>query len=83
MARHKVACGAGRYQPAAAAPYSPELNPKENITQFMRQNKLANRGNDTCDAIVDASCEAWNDLIAMPKAIKSIASRDWKQGVKS
>ncbi len=64
-------------------PYSPELNPQENIWQFMRQNKLANRCYDNYEAIVDACCEAWNDLIAMPKAIKSIASRDWMQCVKS
>ena len=83
MAHHKVAQGAGQYQPAAAAPYSPELDPQENIWQFMRQNKLANRCCDTCDAIVDACCDAWNDLIAMPKAIKSIASRHWMQCVKS
>ena len=64
-------------------PYSPELNPQENIWQFMRQNKLANRCCDNYEAIVDACCEAWNDLIAMPKTIKSIARRDWMQCVKS
>ena len=64
-------------------PYSPELNPQENIWQFMRQNKLANRCYDNYEAIVDACCEAWNDLIAMPKTIKSITRRDWMQCVKS
>jgi hypothetical protein len=48
-------------------PYSPELNPQENIWQFMRQNKLANRCYENYDAIVDACCEAWNDLIARQK----------------
>ena len=49
----------------------------------MRQNKLANRCHDTYEAIVDACCEAWTDLTALPKTIKSIASRDWMQCVKS
>lgn len=64
-------------------PYSPELNPQENIWQFMRQNKLANRCYDSYDDIVEACCQAWNDLIALPKTIKSIASREWMQCVRS
>jgi transposase len=35
-------------------PYSPELNPQENIWQFLRQNYLANRIYDTYKALVDA-----------------------------
>ena len=64
-------------------PYSPELNPQENIWQFMRQNKLANRCYENYEAIVDACCEAWNDLIALPNTIKSIASREWMTAVSS
>ena len=58
-------------------PYNPELNSQENIWQFMRQNKLANRCYENCEAIVNACCQAWNDLIALPKTIESIASREW------
>ncbi len=64
-------------------PYSPELNSQENIWQFLRQNKLANRCYENYEAIVDVSCEAWNDLMADLEAIKSIASRDWMQCVRS
>ncbi len=39
-------------------PYSPELNPVENVWQFLRQNKLGNRVFDGYDAIVDAGCDA-------------------------
>ena len=35
-------------------PYSPELNPVENVWQFLRQNQLSNRVFETYDAIVDA-----------------------------
>jgi transposase len=58
-------------------PYSPELNPVENVWQFLRQNRLSNRVYDTYDAIVDACCDAWNTLIADPARITTIATRDW------
>ena len=45
-------------------PYSPELNPIENIWQFLRQNHLANRVFESYDSIVAACCDAWNALIA-------------------
>jgi hypothetical protein len=58
-------------------PYAPELNPTENIWQFLRQNQLSHRVWDTYDAIVDACCGAWNSLIAAPQRITSIATREW------
>lgn len=62
-------------------PYSPELNPAENIWQYLRQNYLSNRIYETYEAIVDACCEAWNALIATSTAIRSIATRAWAQTV--
>ncbi|MCZ0964202.1 transposase, partial [Paracoccus benzoatiresistens] len=60
-------------------PYSPELNPVENLWQFLRQNSLANRVFDSYEAIVDVCCNAWNTLIAMPESVASITSRNWAQ----
>ena len=57
--------------------YSPELNPVENIWQYMCANWLSNRVFETYDAIIEAACEAWNKLIALPDMIKSIGMRDW------
>ena len=62
-------------------PYSPELNPVENIWQFLRQNFLSNRVYADYRAIVDACCAAWNALTAMPDCIRSIASRQWARTV--
>ena len=56
---------------------SPELNPVENIWQFLRANHLSNTIFESYDAIVDAGCEAWNWLINQPNTIKSIGMRDW------
>ncbi len=64
-------------------PYSPELNPVENIWQFLRQNYLANRVFDTYNAIVTACCDAWNALTAAPDTIRSIATREWAMAVKA
>ena len=58
-------------------PYSPELNPVENIWQFLRQNHLSNRIFDSYEAIVDACCRAWNALATEQGRIKSIATRSW------
>jgi DDE superfamily endonuclease len=45
---------------------SPELNPQENIWQFMRQNWLSNRVFKSYDNIVDYCCYPWNALIDQP-----------------
>jgi transposase len=58
-------------------PYSPELNPAENIWQYLRQNWLSNRVFKTWDDIVDACCQAWNRLTSETGRIRSIASRNW------
>lgn len=60
-------------------PYSPELNPVENIWQFLRQNHLANRIFDSYDAIVDVCCSAWISIVEMPQRLASITFRDWAQ----
>ncbi len=55
----------------------PELNPQENIWQYMRANWLSNRVFDGCDGIVNAACEAWKSLVDLPDTITSIGMRDW------
>jgi transposase len=56
---------------------SPELNPTENIWQFMRDNWLSNRIFESYDDILDHCCHAWNRLTAQPWTIMSIGLRDW------
>jgi hypothetical protein len=58
-------------------PKSPELNPVENIWQFMRDNWLSNRVFRSYDDIVDHCCFAWNRLVDQPWTIMSIGLRDW------
>lgn len=61
--------------------YSPELNPVENVWQFLRQNHLANRVFKDYDAIVDACCDAGRSFIRRPDNIASITRRDWAKCV--
>ena len=63
----------------ALPPYCPELNPVENIWEFLRANYLSNRVFDTYNAILDACCDAWNAFVADPKRIRSLTSREWAQ----
>lgn len=62
-------------------PYSPELNPVENIWQFLRQNFLAQQLFENYDDIVEACCQAWNKLCAIPGKIRKIATREWAKKV--
>jgi hypothetical protein len=56
---------------------APELNPVENVWQYLRQNWLSNRVFDTYESIIEAACEAWNRLLAQPETITSIGLREW------
>jgi len=58
-------------------PRSPELNPVENIWQYMRDNWLSNRIFTSYETIVVLCCEAWNKLIDEPWIIMSIGTRKW------
>ena len=56
---------------------SPELNPVENVWQFLRENWLSNRIFDSNDDILDHCCQAWNKLVDQPWTIMSIGLRKW------
>lgn len=56
---------------------APELNPVENIWQYLRANWLSNRVFDTYHDIIDAACDAWQNLCDQPQTITSIGSRKW------
>ena len=58
-------------------PYSPELNPMENVWEYLRGNKLCAVVWDTYDAIVEACRTAWQFLTNDPARIRSIGTRDW------
>ena len=77
MAHNRQTQYAKEHHHHLAASRAPELNPVENIWQYIRSNWLSNRVFDDYEAILDAGCEAWNKLLAQPETIKSIGMRDW------
>ncbi len=54
-----------------------QLNPVENVWQYLRENWLSNHVFDSYEAILDAGCNAWNKLVDKPNAITSIGMRKW------
>ena len=86
-----VCDGAGWHQPGARLtvpknitlprlpPYAPELNPMEDVWEYLRGNQLSTTVWEGYDAIVDACCSAWNSPMANTKRITSITTRAWAQ----
>ena len=64
----------------ALPPKCPELNPVENVWQFLRDNWLSNRVFKSYDDLIDHCCAAWNKLIDQPWRIMSIGLRQWAHG---
>ena len=81
MAHIRQAEGAGQHHPASVAAQVPELNPTENIWQYLRDNWLSNRVFASGHHIVDHCCDAWNRLVDQPWTIMSIGLRDWAHGL--
>jgi transposase len=57
--------------------YSPELNPMENVWEYLRANRLCALVWDSYEAIVEACRTAWNFLLNDPERIRSIGTREW------
>lgn len=58
-------------------PYSPELNPHETVWEYLKNNFLSNCVFKNLDHIIEACCNAWNNLYHEKGRIKSITSRNW------
>jgi transposase len=58
-------------------PYAPELNPMENVWQYLRANKLAITVFNSYEDILDKCADAWNFFATEPERITSITQREW------
>ncbi len=58
-------------------PYSPELNPAEQVWQQLRQSDWANRCFTNYDQVVDACCQVWNRFASQPDTIRNLCTRKW------
>ena len=59
--------------------YAPELNPTENLWQYLRSNYLSHEVYENYEAVVNACRDAWNALMKLPEVILSIGNRDYAQ----
>jgi putative transposase len=69
-----------RRRPRSARPgssRSPELDPVENLWQFIHDDWLGNRIFPSYPDILDQCCDVWNKVIAQPWRIMSIGMRRW------
>ena len=58
-------------------PYAPELNPMENVWDYLRGNKLSSLVWDSYDAMLEACKQAWLFPVNDPARIASIGTRTW------
>jgi transposase len=63
--------------------YSPDLNPVERVWLHLRERYLSHRLLDDYEAVVTASCDAWNALVADSGRIHSLCNYPYLQGVSS
>ena len=55
-------------------PYSPELNPIEQVCSWLRQNELANRCFNGYEDIVNACSRAWNSFVSNLDRVQKLGS---------
>lgn len=58
-------------------PYAPELNPMENVWDYLRANKLSTGLWDSYEDIVEACAQAWRWFVTDADRIRSIGTRQW------
>jgi transposase len=80
MAYDRKAPRARKHHHHALPAKCPELNPVENISQFISDNWLSNRVFTSYDNIVDHCYEAWTKLVDQPRRIMTIGHRKWDHG---
>ena len=58
-------------------PYSPELNPIEQVWSWIRQHCLANQCFKDYDDIVSKVCAGWNHFLTSCERVTKMCTRDW------
>ena len=60
-------------------PYSPELNPVENLWHYLRSHYWANRSYADYDDLRYAAIDAWQNVALDPEIIKSICRTSYAE----
>ena len=60
-------------------PYSPELNPVENLWHYLRSHYWANRSYADYDDLCYAAIDAWQNVALDPEIIKSVCRTSYAE----
>jgi hypothetical protein len=55
-------------------PYSPELNPIENLWHYLRSHYWSNRNYADYDALMDAATQSWRQAALDPPTVKTVCA---------
>lgn len=58
-------------------PYSPELNPIENLWHYLKSHHWSNRAYPNYQALEEASLEAWKASVLDPELMKTVCAAPW------
>lgn len=58
-------------------PYSPELNPIENLWHFLKSHHWSNRAYDNYDKLLEAAEHAWKTVCLVPNLMKSVCNANY------
>jgi transposase len=61
--------------------YSPELNPVENLWQYLRSHYWSNRSYDGYDDLRQAAVEAWQKSALNPEIVKSVCRKKYMERI--
>jgi transposase len=65
--------------PIFLPPYSPELNPMEQVWKWIKDHFLSNRIFENYEDIEESSCNAWNGFVSQPDLFQTICNPSWAQ----
>ena len=61
-------------------PYSPELNPVENLWHYLRSHYWSNRDYENYAALMKAATDAWHQAALNPQIIKTVCEAPYLHG---
>jgi transposase len=55
-------------------PYSPELNPMENVWHYLKSHYWSNRAYEDYDHLMDAAQQAWREARLIPELMQTVCN---------
>ena len=65
--------------PVQLPPYSPELNPIENLWHYLKSHYWSNRAYDDYGALEDAAMSAWRNAVLKPELMQTVCAAPYTE----